>query len=344
MSVIEVKALVKTYRSGWILGTTVEALRGASFEVEAGEIFGILGPNGAGKTTIMKVLTGLISATSGSAKIFGKNVGRSAVRAKIGYLPEHHRFPEYLTGLQALDYYGGLSGLSMRQVKARADDVLDLVGMREWQNTKLSNYSKGMNQRFGLAQALVHNPDIVFLDEPTDGVDPVGRAEIRHVLGRLRDEGKTVFLNSHLLQEVELICQRIAIMSHGKVLKTGTVSEITANEPETKIQVSTSLGEGLAEMNQLKDGMVLKETRTFAEDGAEVFEIVIPSQDQEVVNQCLDLIRAKGVFIRSLIPVRVSLEEAFLETVQGERQVGAKNTVPVAKAKGLKAKVINESL
>ena len=192
----------------------------------AGEIFGLLGPNGAGKTTLIKVLLGLVHKTSGDAELLGRPAGDIEARRQIGYLPEQHRIPHHLTGNTALEYYGRLSNMSMSDIRRRRPELLETVGLRRWGRTLVRKYSKGMTQRLGLAQAMLHDPELLILDEPTDGVDPVGRAEIRDILGRLKSEGKTIFLNSHLLQEIELVCDRVAILGQGKLRRMDSVEAI----------------------------------------------------------------------------------------------------------------------
>ena len=199
---IQTRDLSKTYRDGWFGRRRVQALAGVSLSVNRGEIFGLLGPNGAGKTTLIKILLGIVHKSSGEAEMLGRPAGHRVTRRKIGYLPEHHRIPHHLNGNTALEYYGGLSNLSVREVRSRRPKLLEMVGLGRWGKTLVRKYSKGMLQRLGLAQAMLHDPELLVLDEPTDGVDPVGRAEIREVLARLKSEGKTIFLNSHLLQEV----------------------------------------------------------------------------------------------------------------------------------------------
>lgn len=193
---IEVDGLRKTYTDGLIRRRTVEALRGVTFRVEKGTIFGLLGPNGAGKTTLIKVLLGIVRKTGGSATLMGLPAGNRLSRVKVGYLPENHRIPRHHTANSALEYYGALSGMPVRDIRKRSSELLELVGIGKWGPASIRTFSKGMLQRLGLAQALMHDPDLLVLDEPTDGVDPVGRSEMRDTLRRLKDEGKTVFINS----------------------------------------------------------------------------------------------------------------------------------------------------
>lgn len=233
---IDLTDVAKTY------GQKVHALRGVAMQVHRGEIFGLLGPNGAGKSTLVKILTTVISPTRCQGTVLGNPVGHKPTLARIGYLPEHHRFPEYLSGRQVLEYFAALSLVSRRERKQRASELLDLVGMTRWEHMKVRKYSKGMRQRIGVAQALMMNPDLVILDEPTDGVDPVGRRDIRNILLEQRRLGKAVFVNSHLLSELEVVSDRCAIMVQGKVWAQGTVDELTSDGIRYEIQVRLPAG------------------------------------------------------------------------------------------------------
>lgn len=220
MAVIETRSLVKNYGS-------VEALRGVSLAVEPGEIYGLLGRNGAGKTTLVKILLGIVRASGGQAFLLDRPAGTVATRYRIGFLPEDHRFPEYHSGRSLLDFYGALLGLSRADRRRRIPQMLDLVGLSHRMKSKIRTYSKGMKQRLGIAQALLHDPEVLFLDEPTDGVDPVGRREIRQILLQLKERKKTIFLNSHLLGEVEMMCDRVGILEMGRLIREGGVEHLT---------------------------------------------------------------------------------------------------------------------
>src|SRR6516225_11299422 len=198
---IEVESLSKTYRDGLFSRKTVEALRGVTFQVERGTIFGLLGPNGAGKTTLIKVLLGIVHKSGGKASLMGLPAGDRRGRRSVGYLPENHRIPRHHTANTALEYYGALSGMRGRDIRKRRPELLELVGLSAWGGSSVKKFSKGMLQRLGLAQALMHDPELLVLDEPTDGVDPVGRKHIRDVLRGMEERGLTIFLNSHLLAE-----------------------------------------------------------------------------------------------------------------------------------------------
>lgn len=307
--VIQVEKLCKTYREGLFARKSVNALRGVDLMVPRGCIFGLLGPNGAGKTTLIKVMLGLVKRTSGNGKLLGRPLGDRQGRARIGYLPEHHRFPRHLTGNSAMLYYGGLNNLSRREILARRQELLERVGLAAWGRTPVSKYSKGMQQRLGIAQALLHKPDLLILDEPTDGVDPVGRADVRRLLKQLQLDGTTVFLNSHQLQEIELVCDQAAILSKGQVQRVGTIDEITRH-PKTHMQFVLR---GLPE--QMRSALADTETERWesAPDGSTTVLAVAP--DQMAVNRCLDRLRQHQVDIVEMRRLRNSLEQAFLEII-----------------------------
>ncbi|MBS0210085.1 MAG: ABC transporter ATP-binding protein [Planctomycetes bacterium] len=306
----------KTYRSGLFGGCRVEALRGVTFRVERGEIFGLLGPNGAGKTTLIKILLGIVRRTHGEATLLGHAAGDRNGRIRVGYLPENHRIPRHHTGNSALFYYGGLSGLSRGEVRRRAPALLDKVGLGKWGTTNVGSYSKGMLQRLGLAQAMLHEPELLILDEPTDGVDPVGRSEMREVLRDLKQQGKTIFLNSHLLQEIELVCDRVAILDHGLVLREGPVAEIkhttgVAMQASSELRFSLVASE-LAAREALQ-GFEFGPLQITAEGQVQV---TVRAADQGTVDRCLDQLRQRGISVVEMSRRRLTLEEAFLNIVQ----------------------------
>jgi ABC-2 type transport system ATP-binding protein len=224
---LETKGLGKVYFSRFG-GREIRAVTDLSLRVPVGVKFGLLGANGAGKTTFVKMVLSAVHATSGSASLFGLDAAQPEARRPVGYLPENHRFPTYLTGIGMLDLYGAPSGLDAADRKTRIPEYLDLVGLNGWGDVRIKKYSKGMLQRLGLAQALIHKPRLLILDEPTDGVDPMGRREIREVLNRLTGSGVTVFLNSHLLSEVESFCEYVAILKKGQLALEGKISSLVA--------------------------------------------------------------------------------------------------------------------
>ena len=296
--------------------TSVRALDGLDLEVAPGEIFGLLGPNGAGKTTLVKSLLGIVRPTSGSAALFGVPARRPEARRRVGFLPEHHRFPPFLTAEALLDLYGRLADVSATDRKRRIPLLLDRVGMADWRRAKIKTFSKGMMQRVGLAQALLSAPDLLFLDEPTDGVDPAGRREIRDLLVELRGEGKTIFLNSHLLSEVEQVCTRVAILKGGRLVREGTVGELTAVEKVYEI-VATPIPDVLL---QALDGALVPATDVGPTPGAPTSDLRryrATAPDRADLNALLDRLRSEGVLLEAVRPLRRSLEDFFVEVTRG---------------------------
>ncbi len=308
--VIQVKSLEKTYNSGLFRRRKVHALRQVSLDVPQGHIYGLLGPNGAGKTTLIKVLLGIVRRTSGSATVLGKPAGSLSARRDIGYLPENHRIPRHLTGDTSLEYYGCLSGLSVGEVRRRRPELLSQVGLAGRGKDSVSGYSKGMLQRLGLAQAMLHKPQLIILDEPTDGVDPLGRKEIRDVLKGLATAGHSIFLNSHLLQEIELLCDSVAILTDGSVRKTGSVKELTqAIEGAPVVFQLTGPKDDIEGTLQNHEGFKLRAV------SADAFEVEILAPNQADVDTAIDGLRAEGVSIWAVRRRELTLEEAFLRIV-----------------------------
>ncbi len=279
----------------------VEALCGISLQVPQGSIFGLLGPNGAGKSTLVKILTTIIRPTKCQGTMLGQPIGHKPTLKAVGYLPEHARFPSYLTGRQVIEYVAGLSGVTV--TRARIDDLLTLVGMREACERKLKTYSKGMVQRIGFAQALVNDPKLVFLDEPTDGVDPEGRRAMRELLLKLREEGRTVFVNSHLLGELETVCDALVILKQGAIVKQGKLDDLTRDTRRFEILTATPIQEEVAA--KLRGGNVTVEGQ----------RVVVPGVDPAPVQPIIDSLRGSGATITEVRQVRQSLEDLFLQTV-----------------------------
>jgi ABC-2 type transport system ATP-binding protein len=282
----------------------IEALNGVDISVQSGEIFGLLGQNGAGKTTLIKILLGLTKASGGSAQLLGAPAGDAGARRRVGYLPEDHHFPDYHTGYSLLDFYGALLSVPRSVRRSRIPRVLSQVGLVGRMHYKIRTYSKGMKQRVGIAQALMHDPEVIFLDEPTDGVDPVGRREIRKLLQGLKQQGKTIFVNSHLLGEVELMCDRVAILQAGRLVRSGSIAELTQQKgmftiglaPGQEFPVNEAVGLGYE-----------------VEPGGDFWEVQIT--DGQSIDPIVDLIRSRGLSLRHLIEKRQSLEDLFMETV-----------------------------
>jgi ABC-2 type transport system ATP-binding protein len=302
--VIQAEGLRKVYRSRF--GTRrVTALDGVNLCVGPGEVFGLLGPNGAGKTTAVKILLGLTRPTRGSARLFGIPVAEPESRRRVGYLPEGHRFPGYLTARQTLSIFGRMSGIERAAVKSRTPELLERVRLSGWGDVKVKKFSKGMTQRLGLAAALVHDPEVLLLDEPTDGVDPVGRREIRDLLRGEADRGRAILLNSHLLSEIELTCDRVAVLRRGKVAAEGRIADLTGQGSRYKMAASP-----------LDDSLV----SAFRESGASVERLnghlVLGTRDLAHLNSLVDTLRARGGLLTELAPVRSTLEDVFVDLVR----------------------------
>ena len=299
---IETADLAKIFRTRWTR-REVRAVDGISLQVARGTTFGLLGPNGAGKTTFVKMLLSAVHATAGKASVFGRNVTEAEARRPIGYLPENHRFPTYFTGAGMLDFYAALSGVDKATRKKRIPELLDRVGLDRWGDVRIGKYSKGMLQRLGLAQALIHSPDLLILDEPSDGVDPVGRRHIREILEALEEKGVTIFINSHLLVEVELFCREVAILHKGKVALQGTVKDLTSGRGYRL--AAAAVPERLAE--ELR----IRASATSTRDGLAEFHF----GTREQANAALDLLRGEHCEVEALVPTTSTLEEVFLKTV-----------------------------
>ncbi len=316
-AIVSVADLRKTYTEGLIFRRRVEALQGVSFSVQPGEIFGLLGPNGAGKTTLIKVLLGIVRKSDGEARLFNRPAGDRAARRRVGYLPESHRLPRHLTANTAIEYYGGLSDVPAAEIRRRRPDLLKLVGLERWGTTSVAKFSKGMQQRLGLAQAMLHDPDLLILDEPTDGVDPGGRADIRRVLRELKERGKTIFLNSHLLQELELVCDRVAILRRGRVERIGTLDEVKQLAAGGRLEVALQLEGDLAAIESALAGLEVRKKDTA---GDRRVQAVVAVPDQQSVDAAVDALRRSGVSVCGLARRQRTLEEAFLEIVGDEEQ------------------------
>jgi ABC-2 type transport system ATP-binding protein len=304
MEVISTKNLKKEYQGSRFNKEKITALKNFSFNVQEGDIFGLLGPNGAGKTTLVKVLLGIVYPTEGEVSIFGESIKNEKYKTRVGYLPENHKFPNYLTGEQVLHYFGMLSGMTKAQVQSRSDEYLKIVDMEKWKKTKIKKYSKGMMQRLGIAQAMINEPDLIFLDEPTDGVDPIGRKEIRDILIGLKDKGKTIFLNSHLLSEIELVCNRVAILNKGELIKEGTIDEITSTGNQHTFTTS-----------DLSDAVInILLNQHFATLHGKN-EFLVNTESPEVLNSIIDILRKNNVNILSLTKEKNSLENMFINLI-----------------------------
>lgn len=286
----------------------VLALSDFSLQVKSGEIFGLLGPNGAGKTTFIKLLLSIVFPTNGSAKILGSPISDVNIKKRIGYLPENHRYPQYLKGEQVLEYFGKLSEVPNEKRATKNTELLKLLEMDTWRKVKIKKYSKGMMQRIGIAQALINDPDLIFLDEPTDGVDPIARKEIRDLLVQLKNQGKTIFVNSHLLSEVEMISDRVAILNKGKLVKLGTVKELTQTSQEYVVAITNTLPV------ELETEWKAKQVSFTFEHNAIHFRLTSLND----LNQIIDQLRNRKCIIESITPKKNSLEELFIDIIKKE--------------------------
>lgn len=297
---VSIQCLRKIYRGGF------EALAGVSLEVPAGSVFGLLGPNGAGKSTMVKSLLTILRPTECRGTLLGQPIGHRATLSRVGYLPEHAKFPEYLTGRQVIEFSAGLSKVSTAMAKKRTGELLERVGMADWGDKPVSNYSKGMKQRIGLAQSLVNDPELVFLDEPTDGVDPGGRIEIRKLIEAMRAEGKTVFVNSHLLAEVEQVADHVAILAKGRIVESGKVSELTSRGRHYEIRTEGPVPPWIREKFATQGWVVAGD------------RVSIEAQDAGPVQPVIDALRAEKISIREVKEARISLEDLFLSAVNSD--------------------------
>jgi ABC-2 type transport system ATP-binding protein len=297
---VEVRGVSKEFRS---LRRRVRALDDVTLQVRRGEVFGLLGANGAGKTTLVKILLGLTAPTQGAVHVHGCDPRSPLSRLRVGYLPEGHRFPSYHSGVSALRFFGRLAGVPERTLEARIPELLELVGLSERGGDRIGRYSKGMTQRLGLAAALLDEPEILFLDEPTDGVDPVGRRHIREVLLSWRTRGTTIFINSHLLSEVERTCDRVAVLDRGRVVREGSVEELT--RPVQRFRLRVAGDEAPLAAASLPD-VTLVSVNGHVE--LEVAEL-------DALNRTIDALRARGLLITAVAPLRSDLEEVFVALV-----------------------------
>jgi len=302
--VIEVSGLRKIYR-GALRTSRITALDGIDFTVAPGEMFGLLGPNGAGKTTTVKILLDLTRPTAGEARVGGLPAGNPESRRRVGYLPEGHKIPGYLTARQTLSIFGRMSGMESKEIQLRGFELLEKLRIEKWIDVRVKKFSKGMTQRLGLACALIHSPNVLLLDEPTDGVDPVGRREIRDLLQEEARNGTAVLLNSHLLSEIELTCDRVAVLRNGKVAAFGRVEDLTRRAEQYKM-VATPIDDALVS--------------AFRETGAVVERVnghvILSVEGVQHLNALVDKLRASGGMLSELAPVRSTLEDVFVDLVR----------------------------
>jgi ABC-2 type transport system ATP-binding protein len=312
MAAIEILGLEKTYMVGFWRKQPKRALHPLHIKVEDGEIFGFLGPNGAGKTTTLKMLMGLVFPTAGKARILGKNWTDPEVKAQIGFLPEQPYFYDYLTAHELLDYYGQLSGIPGKNRKAKVDEMLHRVGLTDIKGMQLRKFSKGMLQRVGIAQSILHDPKVVFFDEPMSGLDPLGRREVRDLMEQLKLEGKTVFFSTHILSDAEALCDRVAIIHKGELRGEGAVQDLTS-AVQNKIEVVWQGTQTPASMKAL--GAECHVT-------GETVRAIIPENQQDAA---IDALRRERLRLISITPLRTSLETYFVEKLQHSQTTAGKS-------------------
>jgi ABC-2 type transport system ATP-binding protein len=302
MAAIEILDLEKSYLVGFWRQRKKVALHALRLTVEEGEIFGFLGPNGAGKTTTLKLLMGLVFPTSGSARILGKDLDDPQVKSQVGFLPEQPYFYDHLTARELLNYYGQLSGVPGKSRATLVERMLERVGLTDSAGVQLRKFSKGMLQRVGLAQAILHDPKLVFLDEPMSGLDPMGRREVRELIQQLRHEGKTVFFSTHILSDAEALCDRVGVIHQGELRGVGSVAELTS-QSQGKIEIIFCAQKVPAALLQLgADARV----------SGDMVNAVFPEEQQDAA---LEVLRRERIKLISLTPVRKSLEEYYVQNL-----------------------------
>ena len=305
---IKIDGLTKTFRL-LMQKEPVKAVDDLSLEVSEGEIFGFLGPNGAGKTTTIKMLLGIIFPTAGSAQILGMPIGDIEIKRQISYLPESPYFYEYMSGQELLDFYGRLFGLSHSARRQKVEELLKTVGLYADRRKPLSQYSKGMLQRIGIAQALINDPKLLIFDEPTSGLDPIAHMDVRDLILDLKAQGKTVFLSSHQLSDVEMVCDRVSILNRGKLLKVGSLCDLLAGG---KVEI-TVMGLDDATVKKLNESCASLEYRNDC--------VAILQPEGPIVNETIDAIRSAKGHIVSVIPLKRTLEDLFVEVIrEGNKQ------------------------
>ena len=312
MAAIEILDLEKSYQVGFWRRRTKVALRPLRLSIEEGEVFGFLGPNGAGKTTTLKLLMGLVFPTAGTARILGREMDDPAVKSQIGFLPEQPYFYDHLTARELLNYYGQLSGIPAKGRSARVEEMLERVGLSDSAGVQLRKFSKGMLQRIGLAQAILHDPKLVFLDEPMSGLDPMGRREVREMIQQLKHEGKTVFFSTHILSDAEALCDRVGVIHEGELRGVGAVAELTS-QTQGRVEIIFLAQRVPAALTQLG-----AEARV----SGDMVNAVLPEKHQD---EALEVLRRERLKLISLTPVRRSLEEYYIQKMRPTEDLKEEN-------------------
>ena len=312
---IEITGLTKDYPVGFWRKRMRRSLDHLTLQVEEGEVFGFLGPNGAGKTTTLKLITGLIFPTEGTARVRGRSIDDIRLHREIGYLPEQPYFYDYLTARELLDYYARFSNYTAAERRRRVEQFLELVGLTSAGNVQLRKFSKGMLQRAGIAQAILHDPPVVFLDEPMSGLDPIGRREVRDIIHGLKQQGRTVFFSTHILSDAEMLCDRVAVLAGGKLQGVGSTSEIVSLEIA-----------GMEILFEMREGRPLPSALAHAVAIGPRYRLEVPEAEMYCM---LDKLRACDARILSITPVRPTLEDYFI------RMVGRRDQTPVHALEGM---------
>lgn len=305
MEAIEIQGLEKSYRTGFFAHKLKLGLKPLTLSVEEGEVFGCLGPNGAGKTTTIKLLLGLVFPTAGTARILGRPLGDIDVKRCIGYLPEQPYFYDHLTALELLDYYARLSGVDGQERKRKVEASLSRVGLGDSGRIQLRKFSKGMLQRVGIAQAIVHDPKLVLLDEPMSGLDPIGRREVRDLVQELNEEGKTVFFSTHILSDAETLCDRVAVLNKGELKSVGVVADLLRASREVEVEFRGA--QAIADLSAL---------------GAQCHatgDVVRAQVPERLLEDTLAALRKNHARLISVIPVQRTLEDYFLASIRDEK-------------------------
>ena len=299
---------IQTFELRKVYNETNVAVEGLTLQVQQGEVFGFLGPNGAGKTTSIKMMLGLVHPTAGSGLLLGEPIGSLRSRAQVGFLPEHFRFHEWLRAREFLDIHGRLYGMSSTDRSERIETLIDLVGLSHAADQQLKTFSKGMIQRVGLAMSLLHRPALLFLDEPTSGLDPFGRRLVRDVIRYAQEEGTTVFLNSHLLSEVEITCDRVSFIRQGRVIKAGSIQELSGGLLQVRVKLDHIPDGLIADLSKLSERVTQENDREF----------LIMLQDEEKLPDLNTWLAEQGVKVYTVTHHHFSLEELFVQ-IMGEQ-------------------------
>jgi ABC-2 type transport system ATP-binding protein len=319
MAAIEIQNLTKDYKLGFARNRLKRALDALTLQVESGEIYGLLGPNGAGKSTTLKILFRLIFPTSGTARILGRDVRDASLRAQVGFLPENPSFYDHLSAEEFMMFAASLHGLTASEARRRTRELLERAGLSDSKSLRIRKYSKGMVQRLGIAQALINDPEVVFLDEPMSGLDPLGRRDVRALILDLRQEGKTVFFSTHILSDAETLCDRVAIMNRGKLLGAGELDKLLAVKLSTVEMVIENPSPAVLEALD-------PYARTMVRTGERVRIESVEGCEASVL---LEKALAAGARVHSLNPVKASLEDYFMAQVgeqEGHRPQAAGNS------------------